>query len=231
MSRLGVVAASRREAAPLLQAADADGTCVDVETSGIGPARAARAAHRLIGRHAAALVSWGLAGGLARDLAPGDLLVPAEVIGPDGRRFPVDPAWRARLLARLGAGAVARQATTLASSRTLLASPDEKRDLRARVGAGGVDMESAAVAGVAAAAGLPFLAVRAICDPASLALSPEVLAAVGPSGGLRPVRLMAALARHPSRWPAMIRLGRAERRARARLETVVRRAGPRLEAP
>jgi adenosylhomocysteine nucleosidase len=57
----------------------------------------------------------------------------------------------------------------------LVSDPAEKRRLAERHGADAVDMESAAVAEVCAAKGVPFLAVRAVSDTVDTALSPELV--------------------------------------------------------
>src|SRR5690606_23471211 len=61
-----------------------------IRVSGPGAERAAAAAEASIAAGAAALVSFGLAGGLAPDAAPGRLMLPHTVLVPDGRRFDVD---------------------------------------------------------------------------------------------------------------------------------------------
>src|SRR5947207_14786693 len=48
-------------------------------------------------RHAKCLVSFGIAGGLAPHLRPGDVIVSGEVIGED-RRWGVDPLFRQEII-------------------------------------------------------------------------------------------------------------------------------------
>ena len=62
-----------------------------VAIGGGDAAGAARAARDLAGSGVSALVSFGLAGGLDPGLAPGSVLVPAQV-QRDGLTVPVDPA-------------------------------------------------------------------------------------------------------------------------------------------
>ncbi|MGH8426508.1 MAG: adenosylhopane nucleosidase, partial [Gammaproteobacteria bacterium] len=105
----------------------------------------------------------------------------------------------------------------LASVAEPLANAAEKTALAARTGALMVDMEAAAVAAVAAAhEGMEFAVVRALADPADLALASVVLAAADkPRPGSSVVR---GLLKRPQDLPAVLRLGRSFRRARASLE-------------
>src|SRR5690606_21100304 len=78
----------------------ADGLVVRV--SGPGRDRAAAAAEASIAAGAGALVSFGLAGGLAPDAEPGRLMLPHAVLVADGQRFSVDERWRTRIADDLG---------------------------------------------------------------------------------------------------------------------------------
>jgi adenosylhomocysteine nucleosidase len=195
------------------------GTGALVGCSGARAERGREEVVRLIEGGASGLVSFGLAGGLDPTLRPGALVLADAVALPDGRRMAVDAGWRARLaqaLADARGGAVA-------GSRRLLNTPAEKRALRRRSGALAVDMESHIVAEAAAAAGLPFVVVRAIGDPAERALPPAALAFIHPGGGIRPGAVGGLLAR-PWELGGLIRLG-LETRAALR---ALRRAAPLL---
>src|SRR3546814_12171681 len=69
-------------------------------------------------------------------------------------------------------------------------------------------MESGAVATVAAEAGLPFLAVRAVADRADDALPALVEHAVKPDGMPAVGRTLAAMLKNPTQIPATLRLAR-----------------------
>ena len=154
----GCIVGLRREARLLGWLSDE----LPVACAGADAVRAAALASGLIDRGVGGLVSFGLAGGLDPALAPGTLLLPEVVLLPDGRALPVDGAWRRRAAALLPqAGSAA-----LVGSDRAVASVAGKAALRASSGAGAVDMESHAVAAAAVAAGLPFLVIRAIADPA-----------------------------------------------------------------
>lgn len=117
------------------------------------------------------------------------------------------------LAARFG-GATA---TTVLAARTILATPAEKSAAFRATGAAIVDLESGAVARVAARHALPFTVLRAICDPASFALPPLALTALDQAGRITPWRVAASLLRHPAQLPTLLALARHAARARARL--------------
>ncbi|MFQ5747903.1 MAG: purine phosphorylase [Planctomycetota bacterium] len=231
MTLLGLVVGLPAEARTLARNRPARGTIqeLDAETllvvSGIGPARAQRAGEALIARGAAGILSWGIAGGLDPALRTGTLLLPDKVIGTDGGAFPTDSGWRQRFLERLqgGPAAVIRP---LAETAAPAADPSSKRRLFEATGAAAVDMESAGAARGAAGGGCPFLAVRVVADPAGMTLPRAALAALDGEGRLRPMRLLAALARHPRQWGLLTELRGAFRKACATLSEAAQRCGP-----
>jgi adenosylhomocysteine nucleosidase len=74
-------------------------------------------------------------------------------------------------------------------------------------------MESFAVAEVARAGGLPFIAVRVIIDTADDDLPEAVLSAADSAGQVRIGRLLGAIARAPGDLPGLIRLAARYRQA------------------
>ena len=219
-SRIGVITGLRAEARCLA------GLDVLVASSGARPERARAEAARLIAEGVAGLVSFGLAGALAPTLVAGDLVLAAAVALPDGGRIATDAAWRSRLAGRLGG--IGPSEETLAGSDRLITSPALKALLHATRAAGAVDMESHAVAAAAAAAGLPFLVIRAIADPSERAPPPVALKALGADGGLRPAALLGGLLRRPQDLAALLRLGRDSASAFATLRRVAALAAPDL---
>lgn len=178
-----------------------------VEVAGVGRARAEAASRRLLERGATALVSWGLAGGLDPALAPGSVVVPDEVVETDGTRWrPTDGGWRDAMISGIERTATCVAGTLICSSR-VVGSVDEKRALRGRWGGVAVDMESAGVAAVAAGAGVPWIAVRAVADAADRALPAAVAGLCDDDGRLRR-GAAAALVLRPRLWPALLAVGR-----------------------
>jgi hopanoid-associated phosphorylase len=192
-----------------------DGTLV--MTTGMGSSAASAGARALIDAGAKALASFGLAGGLDPSLQAGAILLPTDVLGPDGRVHPCDAGWRNRLSATTGA----RSGKLLTSARSV-GSVEDKAELFRTTGAVAVDMESAAVAEVAEQHGLPFLAVRVVVDSAADVLPRAVTAAADSEGHLQIWRLIGALALAPNELAPLIRLAQRYRAANRSLATIAR---------
>jgi len=171
-------------------------------------AGAAVTAQRLIDAGATAIVSFGLAGGLDPILPPGTLIVP-HAVASDGRVWRTDPALSARLGGSTG--------NVCLGWHSPVACPAEKRRLSQETGAVAVDMESGAVAAVAAASGVPFAVLRAICDPADRAVPPAALVALNAAGGLAAGRMTMSILAKPGQVGALLKLARDAAMARRAL--------------
>jgi adenosylhomocysteine nucleosidase len=210
LTTAGVVAALAAEARALGPSRQGEGGCGVREdgtlilVSGMGPEAAAAAARRLIEAGAGALVSWGMAGGLDPALEAGAVLVPVEIIDARGMRYATAKPWRQALTA-----AIARQCPVVEGA--LLSGPapidtiDAKSAAFRGTGAAGVDMESSSIAQVAAAQGLPFIAVRVIVDTAKDAV-PAAVAAASRAGKLAIGRLLLGLVRSPRQIAPLMQL-------------------------
>jgi adenosylhomocysteine nucleosidase len=222
---VGIVCALQSEARHLgpatrrteILSALADGTLVCV--SGMGSEAAAHAAQALVEAGAGALVSWGMAGGLDPSLTAGTLLLPTEIVGRDGQAIETSRPWRERLSAAVSCQLRAIPGKLVTSARAV-GSVADKAALFRETGAAAVDMESLAVAEVAVARHVPFVAVRVIVDSAGDVLPKSVMSAADAAGHLRLWRLLAALALAPADLPALIRLARRYREAGRSLAAV-----------
>ncbi|GAB4283876.1 MAG: hypothetical protein Kow0092_38540 [Deferrisomatales bacterium] len=192
---------------------------------GVGPLRAGLAARALVRRGVGGLVSWGVAAGLCPAVGPGAVVIPETVIGPDGCEYRCDRRWRSQLLLRL-AGVVRVHRGPLAGAAGELRGTEPKRALHRATGAVAADMESAAVARVACGSSVPFLAVRAVVDPAGFAVPACALRGVDGLGQRRLLRLLGALVEHPREAAGLVRLAVSYGRALGALRTVGRAAGP-----
>ena len=181
---------------------------VVVAFSGATRQGAEAATARLIGAGATHLVSLGLAAGLDPALRPGDLLVPSRVV-VQGKAIAAD----AELCDRLGG---TTPGGLLHSDRVVAASA-EKRALHAASRCVALDMESGVLALAARASGLPFAALRAICDPVERELPEAARIALDPDGGLAWVLLLRAVLRKPYQIPALVALAGDAARARRAL--------------
>jgi len=183
--------------------------------------RAYAGACDLVEQGASALLSFGIAGGLAPHLPPGALIVPESVIEANGRYWQTTPHWRETIHREL----IADESGSMLASEAAIRTVSEKASLHFRTGAVAVDMESGGVARAAEEAGVPFLVVRAIADPAHRRLPPSALAGLGQDGRRRPFAVVVALARRPWDTRDLIRLGRDSGRAMKRLRSIAAR-GP-----
>lgn len=190
--------------------------------SGMG-AQAARAAAEGLHQHGVtALVSFGVAGALSADLKPGDLVLPDAIHA--GAQLPVNVVWRDRLQKLLPADVTVVNGI-LADSTVPLTDEKAKRDLAQATGACAVDMESAAIAAVAVAADIPFIAVRAIIDPLQFSPPEALLGAVYPDGGVNPIRLTALILKRSIHLTTLMQMGTGMRAARNTLSRVIQSAG------
>ena len=162
-----------------------------------------------------AVLSFGFAGGLKPGLPPGRLVVATALDPPD---IAPDPLWAALIAARTGAAR-----GTLASSDTVLDSPEAKRRLHEATGALAVDMESGVAARFAAARGLPFAALRAISDSAEEALPASAADAITPEGGINLPGLLRMLIWRRDDLRALTALGPGADEAETSLRMAVER--------
>ncbi len=166
------------------------GQRVVICNTGVGKINAASAVTLLLVEYQPVSVTMvGVAGAIADNLTPGDVVIGAETTlhdvgvlsdqGWEPRRFkrPTDAADDPVFLPAdpelLKAYALDKPAPgqrivrgVIATGDVFLASRDKKTELRGRCRADAVDMESAAVAQVCWQQKIPFIAIRAVCDRA-----------------------------------------------------------------
>ncbi len=223
---VGVVAALEAEARTLGRAIhrrdglwSLNGGAV-LAVGGMGSDLAAIAARRLADAGAAGLMSFGMAGGLDPELCAGSVVLPHEVVSRDGARFSTTAAWREPLYRAIACRRPIAAGAVL-TSPVPIAAVEEKAAAFRDTGAVAVDMESVSVAEVAAARGLPFIAVRVIVDTAADAL-PRTVAAASRAGRLNTPHLIGRLVLAPRELLAVIRLAQRYRAAIRSLTCVVR---------
>jgi adenosylhomocysteine nucleosidase len=157
------------------------------------------------------IISFGVAGGLAPHLRPGNWIVASSIVDAQHTR-PTDRAWSEKILAMVP-GAEHRP---IAGVDYAVATTEAKRRMHVETGAAAVDMESHIVARLAAAHGLNFAAVRVVIDPAHRAVPGAALAGMRADGGTSITAVMRELIASPSRLTGLLRLaydGYAARRA------------------
>lgn len=200
-SKLGVLCGLVAEADILRHAAPTDAQPL-VAITAARPANTRACAERLVAQGATGIVSFGLAGALDPHLAPGTLLLPACVIGPDRTSYETDAAWRRRIEAMVGA----ESCNALLGSDSVVATAGDKARLFRETGAVAVDMESHVAASVASAAKLPFLVVRAVADPAMRAIPRAAMAGLDAEGRTLVLPVILALKKRPRELPDLLRL-------------------------
>lgn len=193
------------------------GVGVAATPSGADPARTAAVAERMMSGGASALVSFGIAGALAPDLRSGTILLPRRILDEAGGAIGVDRAWHARLRAALRARGLAAVEDDLLGGALVVAGHAAKAALHRRTGAVAVDLESAAAASVAQRFGRPFLALRAVADPAGFDLPPAALVGIDVAGRTAYGPVLRSVLSHPGQIAALVRLAQHTRAALAAL--------------
>ena len=173
--------------------------------SGAGHANASQAAQKLIEQGATKLISWGCAAALAPHLKSGDLLITSKIIA-NGESIENPSNWADQISGCLAIDPL-MTGFALASNYGLISASAAKHHLFTETAAVALDMESAAVASIARDAKLPFVAVRAIADPAAMSLPPAILRALSPEGDVVMGILIKHILSHPWEIPALIKLG------------------------
>jgi hopanoid-associated phosphorylase len=195
-----------------------------IACAGPGSEAAHRAALSLIDKGVGGLISFGYAGGIARGIAAGDLIIASEIRHGRDDVQPCEPIWSDALASALSAHARIHRAPIAASSE-IVKSTQDKMTLRYITGAFATDMESFAIAQVAADAGLPFVTLRVVIDTHDQDLPPMAVEAAGPDGRLKPWRILWSLISNPGQIPKLGPLTRNSRLADRTLIQVCREAG------
>ncbi len=160
--------------------------------SGVGTGAAEAATRQLIAGHRPrCMITAGFAGGLDAGVARGGVIHASRSVR-DGAATAID-------LARVGPAAVP---LTIVSVDGVVSTVDAKRALAARTGGHAVDMETHAVASVAALLGLPCHSVRVVSDDALESLPAEV---ADLAAARSPLRRLGAVIGAVGRRPAVAR--------------------------
>jgi adenosylhomocysteine nucleosidase len=194
---------ARIVAGPRVQAVSGTGDALVLE-------RALKAA---VAKQVSAIISFGVAGGLAPGLVAGSKLVARAIISEDGARYYSDPAWSRRLADALGGATIG----DIAGVDAPVAGCAEKRALHSKTGAHAADTESHVAARIAAAYGLPFAAFRVVADPADRQLPHAALVAVRPDGSIALGAIAGSILRDPRQVPQLLRIALDARAAFAAL--------------
>lgn len=226
----GIVVALPEELSTLTSKKIDKGCCVVIGEalilaySGAGADNARLASELLIKQGATRLISWGCAAALSASLKPGDLVLADTLIDADGIQIGVHPEWLDFSQSLLSTQ-LKLHSGRLAESLTLVASADDKKQLHSQTGAIALDMESVAIAKVARQHNAPFLAIRAIADPADMDLPKAVSHSMNDEGDIVLAKLLAFIALHPAELPGLIKLGLHFHAAKNTLKSVAKQLG------
>jgi adenosylhomocysteine nucleosidase len=167
------------------------------------------------------IISFGVAGGLADGLRPGDWVVASAVHESQSIRE-TDRAWSRKLVRAIKG---AHYAPILGVDQPV-ANPTLKRELHRATGAAACDMESHVVSRLAETHGLAFAALRVIVDPAKRTVPRAALASMGPDGRTDIPALLRELVAQPSQITQLARLALDALAARTELQRVRTLLGP-----
>jgi adenosylhomocysteine nucleosidase len=164
------------------------------------------------------LISAGFCGGLAPELRAGDVVVAQQIVIADGECFEEVPV----LLSAIGQTFVARQAAegkrvvggVFVSTRAITAKQSLVAKLPGHYPNPVVEMESGAIAIIAAENNIPLLAIRAVSDSAAEELGFSLDEFCDPDlRCIRPYKVLLTLLRKPWMLPQLVRLAISSRRA------------------
>lgn len=171
-----------------------------------------------------AILSFGLAGGLAPHLQPGDIVIASHVVAGI-ERHDAHTGWHDAVVSSL-ADAITVHRGAISGSGTVLTNAAHKSALHVSSGALAVDMESHIAAAYARQQNLPFAVIRAISDPATRSLPDIASNALTPDGDVALGKVIGGLLRQPGQLPALMAAGRDSGRAFSALRRVRGLLGP-----
>jgi adenosylhomocysteine nucleosidase len=148
------------------------------------------------------IIAAGFCGALLPTLRVGDIVIAREVVDVAGHTWPTHCTSTLQ----------DKQCGRILTANGLIANAAEKRRLGEFHKADAVDMESAAVAEVCSARGVPFLAVRSVSDTVDTELSPELVRLLSGSN-VSAWKAFGALLRKPALIGEFRRLARDTRLA------------------
>jgi adenosylhomocysteine nucleosidase len=176
-----------------------------------GPRVAALGELAPLARSAALVVSAGVCGALAPHLAEGDLVVPAVVLSPAGRRH---------LVPATGALDVAGTLLTVAD---VVETAERKARLWRETAAVAVDMESSLIIEWAARVGVPAVVVRGVADTAARGVSSMLAETLDEHGRVHVGRAARTMLARPRALAEALTLRRGTAAALRSVATALRR--------
>ena len=177
-----------------------DGIRIVVAESGMGYARARKATQAMVDAHAPKwILSSGFAGALLPTMKLGEIIMANEIVDQHGQQISINLTLASDEANGLYVGRIL-------TADEMVRTVEEKKQLHEKHEAIAVDMESLAVAQVAAETKTGFMAVRVISDDMSADLPPEVLSIIGYTGAVRVGAALTSLFKRPESLKDMLHL-------------------------
>lgn len=177
-----------------------DGIRVVVAESGMGYARARKASLALIDAHRPKwILSSGFSGALLPSMKIGQIVMASEIVDQHGQKTSIRLGLESDEAGGLYVGRIL-------TADEMVRTVEQKQQLHEKHDALAVDMESLAVAQVAAEASIGFMAVRVISDDMSADLPPEVLSIIGDTGAVRVGAALTSIFKRPESVKDMLHL-------------------------
>lgn len=181
-----------------------------VVRSGLGMENAFLASQWLIAEGVVALGVSGVSGGLDPGLEPGDMVLADSIIQENGDTC--QQIWEGNskfveisYAALIAEGIPVYRGPIITVQKAVL-SARNKQALFTKTNALAVDMESAAVAAAANNAGLPFFALRTVCDAAACSIPVEIFDCLNQAGRVQPLHLCRTLLLRPTLISDLLRI-------------------------
>ncbi|MEP1231102.1 MAG: hypothetical protein ABJG88_10540 [Litorimonas sp.] len=184
------------------------------------------AALKIITQGATHLISFGVCGGLSPYVKAGDLIL-ADSVTMDGDVLQLTHNWHKVAFANFPNA----RAGKMLSVAMPITTPQDKHNAHEATGAVAVDVESFAVAQIAAAHKLPCIIIRAVLDNATQSLPKAAMSGVDDTGQTRVWPVIAALLKRPQDLPALLNLARDSGLAQDTLKVVTKKGAPNFWAP
>jgi adenosylhomocysteine nucleosidase len=193
-------------------------TNITVCLSGVGRERTRLATQILISHEVELLISWGSAAGLSPKVAGGDLMIP-DSVKVNEKLYSTYSSFNNELLSQIPKGVPVHQGS-ICETGNLLVSVESKRKLFENSQCLAADMESGALAELAAENNIPFSVIRAVSDPDNMKLPKAVLAGMGTDGQFQVGNFLKTALMHPMEWWSIIKLARNFKKAQKTLNIV-----------
>ena len=173
------------------------------------------------------VLSLGICGALNPSLRVGDVVVgTSSIYGLS--QIAADTSWSDRLFDALAPKGLSVRVSKewIAWSQTAVARLVDKAALRKATGGDIVDEETFIAGSIAAAHGLPWSAVRVVCDPASFELPPAALTKLTAAGADDLGAILASVAGDIWQLPELVQLAGLSATAFRSLRAALARTGP-----